>query len=234
MIKKSIALPNSEINIVMNTQYGSKGDILFIHGLGCSKESFNDAFTATGLSDYNLIAPDLPGFGVSSKEDNILYEMSNQAEYLKSLLDILKINNPIIIAHSMGGAIALLLIEQLKSIRHFFCLEGNLVAEDCSISRKVAALSQDYFVNKEYIDHPLKYRCQRLSSDPEASPVSYYKSSVSLLKLTESGKLLEKYLKLECPKTYIYGEENKNTRAVSLLEGEDLVEVDGCGHFMMT
>ena len=36
--------------------------ILFIHGLGCSKESFDAAFDSPDFADFQLLAVDLVGF----------------------------------------------------------------------------------------------------------------------------------------------------------------------------
>jgi len=238
MITKPIIISELKLSLITNIQEQNsnnkyQGDILFIHGLGCSKESFNEAFSDDRFSEYRLIAPDLPGFGASSKDDNLSYNMQEQAKYLKELIKILDIQKPIILGHSMGGAIALLLIKQLKLVKYFFSLEGNLVDDDCGISRETAILSEKEFLTEEYRKNPMKYRCRRRGIDPAPDPLAFYKSSVSLVSLSDSGELFEQYQNLPFPKTYIYGEENRNTKIVSLLKGEDIVEISGCGHFMM-
>ena len=39
--------------------------ILFIHGLGDSSRVFREAFFEAGLQDFNIIVPDLLGYGKS-------------------------------------------------------------------------------------------------------------------------------------------------------------------------
>ncbi len=39
--------------------------VLFLHGLGCVKESFEGAWGKDALAGFSLLAPDLPGSGAS-------------------------------------------------------------------------------------------------------------------------------------------------------------------------
>lgn len=229
--KQLIHIDSEKISV--NIKDGDVGDILFIHGLGCSKESFNDVFTGNWFAGWRLIAPDLLGFGESSKPSDFSYSMYDYAKILKSLLFNLNSEPRVIITHSMGGAIGLLLFEMLSSIEYFFCLEGNLIAEDCFVSKKIISEPEEYFVNCKYKNNPISYRCRQLESDPAPDPVAYYRSSVSLVEMSESGMLLNKYIGLNIAKTYIYGEENRNIKAVKILSGTDVVEIKGCGHFML-
>jgi hypothetical protein len=55
---------------------------------------------------------------------------------------------------------------------------------------------------------------------------------VSLVELSESGILLNKFMTLPFPKTYLYGEKNRGIEAISAVKGADIVEIKGVGHFM--
>jgi pimeloyl-ACP methyl ester carboxylesterase len=234
MITRTVELSDYGLSLSVNMREGEKGDILFIHGLGCSKESFNDAFENKELDGYRLIVPDLPGFGETLVSKQIEFDMASHANYLNSLLNLLNIDNPIIVAHSMGGAIGLILINHIYAVKHYFSLEGNLMDDDCTISRKVSNLSKNEFIIDKFNNSPLKYRCRGLESEPAPDPLAFYNGATSLVKLSDSGELLEAYKQLKCPKTYFYGSENSSLKAVSALAEEDTVEVPGCGHFMMT
>lgn len=214
-------------------QKQSKGDILMIHGIGCSKESFNEAFSCGLFDDYRIIAVDLPGFGASSKPADASYTMQFQADCLMHLCHLINIQSPIIVGHSMGGAVALLLIQLLPAVKYFISFEGNLVDDDCSISRETANLSEQQFLTVQYLKDPMIYRCRRREIDPAPDPVAFYKSAVSLVAHSDSGDLLNQYLNLPFPKAYFYGAENRELKTVSCLAGEDMIEVPGCGHFMM-
>jgi pimeloyl-ACP methyl ester carboxylesterase len=57
-------------------------------------------------NDFDLILPDLPGFGKSSvPKANIL--LPGMAEVIAALLDTLKINKAVVVGHSMGGYVTL-------------------------------------------------------------------------------------------------------------------------------
>src|SRR5215471_11218599 len=115
---------------------GSERGILLLHGLGCSKESFEPAFERGALpEELTLIAPDLLGHGESSQPADAPYSLEAHGELVVRLVQTLGLRQLYVVGHSMGGAIGLLCSDRLPSIAGFFCLEGNLIAEDCTIAR---------------------------------------------------------------------------------------------------
>jgi pimeloyl-ACP methyl ester carboxylesterase len=85
---------------------GSGPPVLLLHGLGGTRASFFD--TAATLSKrYTVHAPDLPGFGSSSKPANGGYNARWFAEIVLGLLDQLDIDRTHIVGNSMGGRVAL-------------------------------------------------------------------------------------------------------------------------------
>lgn len=220
--------------LAYNLKSGGDKSILFIHGLGCSKDSFRHAFEGDYFpGEYTLLAPDMLGHGDSSKPNDFSYALEEQSSLIAELCQRLELRNPNIVAHSMGGAVALLLIGMLKQVNSFFCLEGNLVPEDCKISKRVSLLREKDFVNKFFPMAPLKFRCKGLASEAVTSPEAYYRSSKALVHLCEMGHLLEEFNNLPSKKTYIYGEENRKIKVLSKLGKQDVVQIRRCGHFMM-
>jgi pimeloyl-ACP methyl ester carboxylesterase len=58
--------------------------LVLLHGIGCSKESFDAAFTTPELDKYSICALDLPGHGASSKGlSRELYTLSSYAAITK-------------------------------------------------------------------------------------------------------------------------------------------------------
>lgn len=88
-------------------RYGKgKDTIVLLHGWGQNIEMMKmvaDPFE----SDYDIIIIDLPGHG-KSEEPKRVYTLYDFVDCVKSLLDSLKIKNPILIGHSFGGKISLL------------------------------------------------------------------------------------------------------------------------------
>ena len=75
--------------------------------------------------------------------------MEDQAAICNELIRLFPDFNWHVVAHSMGGAIGLLLSDDiLARIKSFSNLEGNLMPEDCFTSRKVTDHSVQSFQNE--------------------------------------------------------------------------------------
>ncbi len=79
--------------------------ILFIHGLGESGMSFNEAFESPDLEGFGIVVPDLLGYGRSTQAFDGDYRIAAQTRRLWRLADNLGIDSFSIIGHSMGGDI---------------------------------------------------------------------------------------------------------------------------------
>lgn len=101
-----------KINIKgMNISYEVSGQgkpVIILHGWGASlkvMKSVADAFEGK-MMVYNI---DLPGFGESDEPKEDGYDVYSYAEVIKEFTQKLEIKNPVIVAHSFGGRIALVL-----------------------------------------------------------------------------------------------------------------------------
>lgn len=94
-------------------QYGSgKNTILILPGWGDTRNTFH--FLIENLKiDYSIYIFDYPGFGHSSfpSQDITIYDYG---QYFKDFITNKKIQNPILIGHSFGGRIAILLSSIFK------------------------------------------------------------------------------------------------------------------------
>jgi pimeloyl-ACP methyl ester carboxylesterase len=85
---------------------GRGPDVLLLHGLGGTRASLFE--TAAALSrSYRVHAPDLPGFGSSSKPALGGYNAAWFAEIMFGLMDRLEIPGAHVVGNSMGGRIAI-------------------------------------------------------------------------------------------------------------------------------
>jgi pimeloyl-ACP methyl ester carboxylesterase len=141
-----------KINFVCKFIPYSSEVILFIHGLACSMDSFQNVFDEDYFPDKSLLLVDLIGFGKSSKHEDFSYSMEGQAKIIENLLSILPKWNLQIAAHSMGGAIALLFSNEIFSrVKSFANIEGNLISEDCGLlSRGIISVSLEEYKNVFY------------------------------------------------------------------------------------
>jgi len=225
------------LEVAVEARSASKDRVCFIHGLGCSRDSFQEAWQQEELHDLSLLSLDLPGFGDSPGPEAYSYAMEDQAAVCAAVLENFAGCRTHLVAHSMGGAVALLLAERLgKALASFVNIEGNLVAEDCGlVSRKVARLEADDFRKNYY--PVLKKQAARdyagLLHLEKASARAFHQSSVSLVHWSRSGRLLEIFRSLTCPRIYCYGEKSANPATLEALADMERQAFPGCGHFLM-
>jgi pimeloyl-ACP methyl ester carboxylesterase len=132
---------------------GGPTGIVFLHGLGASKRSFDPLFQEKALKGYTLASIDLPGCGDSSHPDRFSYTMKDQAGLVLKWIGDLKLAQVVLVGHSMGGVICLHLAESLKTdVGAFLNLEGNLGYEDCTFSKLAASMGQQDFERRGYIE----------------------------------------------------------------------------------
>jgi pimeloyl-ACP methyl ester carboxylesterase len=85
---------------------GEGPDVLLLHGLGGTRASLFE--TAASLSKrYRVHAPDLPGFGSSSKPARGSYNATWYAQVMLGFLDALGISQAHIVGNSMGGRVGI-------------------------------------------------------------------------------------------------------------------------------
>jgi pimeloyl-ACP methyl ester carboxylesterase len=128
-------------------QRGNRAAVIFIHGFGASKEAFREAFDFRGFQAFTMLAPDLIGFGDSEKPSDFSYLMRDQAEIRRRAIDALRLDQLNLVAHSMGGIVGIELAEMIPHrVGSFVNVEGNIAAEDCTMSRRVADVNADYIL----------------------------------------------------------------------------------------
>ena len=81
--------------------------IIMFHGYGVDKHTFYS--TAFHLfRDYQIIIPDLPGFGESFSQTNLTYDFHNYGEWLEEWMLHLDTPKMHLMGNSLGGAMALI------------------------------------------------------------------------------------------------------------------------------
>jgi len=107
--------------------------ILFVHGLGGSKENFYAAFQSPALADCTLVTFDEPGTGLAAFDQDAGLNVSALADITQSVADELLPGPYFLAGASMGGLITLLQFRRHGAgrIKGYINLEGNLLPEDC-------------------------------------------------------------------------------------------------------
>ena len=84
---------------------GGKGEpVILLHGFGSSRDSWN-RMAGRLTKQYRVIAPDLPGWGESSRIESASYGYPKQVERLHEFITKLGLGRVHLVGHSMGGFI---------------------------------------------------------------------------------------------------------------------------------
>ena len=112
--------------------------VLLVHGLGCSLDYWHFVFQDSSLTErFLLAAPDLPGFGRSSKPRAFSYFMKDQAMVLEAFLQALSIRPDVLVGFSMGGPIAIHLAKRLCP-QTLVLVEPTITENDLVITPRLA------------------------------------------------------------------------------------------------
>ncbi len=239
--RTTLILDSIPLEISYSHKQGSGDLIFFIHGLGCSREAFLDAWEAPSLRGYSLLAPDLPGFGDSGRPAEFSYTLEDHARLCAALLTGFPRNRLHLACHSMGGAVAVLLAEMLpRPPESLISIEGNLIGADCGVSRRTVSVSYEHFRTRL-----LEEILRTAGRSPErgsqlwarwirkADPLAFNQSARSLVDWSDSGMLLSKFLALKCRRVYFYGELQRFLPVLDRLGDIPSVAISGSGHFPM-
>ncbi|QPM89873.1 alpha/beta fold hydrolase [Pseudooceanicola algae] len=80
--------------------------VLLIHGLGGQLGNFDCGLIDDLARDHRVIAPDRPGMGYSDRRSSAGSTPADHARYMLELIEDLGLKRPLVIGHSLGGAIA--------------------------------------------------------------------------------------------------------------------------------
>ncbi|MGI9343742.1 MAG: alpha/beta fold hydrolase [Gammaproteobacteria bacterium] len=210
--------------------------ILFVHGLGCSKVSWRAAWSASEIYGYALLAIDLPGFGASPLPDGFSYDLAEQAELLAGVIDAHASRRTCLVAHSMGGSVAMLLPQTTaRRLDSVVLVEGRLLRSSCGIAAEAAGATIEGFEAEVYP----RFR-RRVASDRRAAfdldradEQAFYLSSRSLIAHTGGAGLVANFAALTCRKTFVFGADNAHLDELKSLDAGAVRAVANAGHFVM-
>ena len=237
----------------VRVRYDGEILVVLLHGIGCSRESFDDAFASVSMHGYSMCAFDFPGHGAAA---GLLSPrlLSKPRDFLQAYADVTcqvvrqvkdsgpKISQVFIVGHSMGGAVGVIAASDSDDINGLVNIDGNLVAEDCGIvSRKMAEQSIREFLRTGF---PELLADLRKSSGAEfkawarwcavANPRAVHQAAQSLVAWSDSGSLLEKFNEIPS-RAYIYGSMDDRQYIIKQINwaGIPIKAVPRSGHFAM-
>ena len=196
---------------------GSEPAHVYLAGSGgASTATFPRVVRNTSLAKYRAIMPDWLGCGFSDRPETFGYTMSDHADTIAQLLDDLHITACNLIAHSMGGAVAITLATQRPDlVKRLILAEGNLDAGGGNFSRSVAEATEDEFVNHRYPKLIQDWRSESRSGNlslavlvgylQATDPHALYRGCVNLVQGVRPSWRDQLY-QLTIPRAYVFGE----------------------------
>ncbi|MER9328943.1 alpha/beta fold hydrolase [Mesorhizobium sp. M0488] len=105
-VGKFIEIDGNRIHYV---DTGEGHPIVFLHGLGAQLHHFRHTLFGRLGPGYRLIALDRPGSGYSVRAHGATGRLPEQAELVRRFIERLGLERPLVVGHSLGGAITLTL-----------------------------------------------------------------------------------------------------------------------------
>lgn len=111
LLLKNLLIDGIKLHFV-DINSSSTNTLLFIHGNSHSYKTFSNQLNSPLFKDYRLVAIDLPGHGASSISEQ--YSLKNFALILHKFILLLKLDNVLVIGHSLGGHVGINLLRYSK------------------------------------------------------------------------------------------------------------------------
>jgi len=233
-------IPGLDAHLRYHDLPGRDPVLVFLHGLGSASSSyFPRAVVHPRLRDHRSLLIDLLGYGYSDRPEDFDYTMEEQAEIVVSFLRDLDVSGSVLVGHSMGGSIAILVAGAApRLVGRLIVAEGNLDPGPGAVSGQITAIAEEEFVSRGHADF---VRAMRDAGFPDyagtvraCDPAALHRSAVSLI-APRRPTYRDRLACLKLPRTFVYGEKNVPNPDVERLtaDGVDVRVIPGSGHDML-
>nr|AKJ87234.1 hypothetical protein [uncultured organism] len=162
-------------------EQGTGPCILMIHGLSGVAQNFGYQVMGELARDHRVIAVDRPGSGYSVRHPRSSAALDVQADVMAGVIDALKLDKPLIVGHSLGGAVALATALRYPDKVSGLALVAPLTHMPSETSKAFAALNIPYPWLRKLVGWtlaiPLSIRNREKVMDivfgPEAAPEDF-------------------------------------------------------------
>ncbi len=199
----------------------TKGELLYVHGLGESGRCFEELMRETALGGWNQWVPDLPGYGLSPRPSRPL-TFKQQSEGLDTWMRKAGIRSAVLMGHSMGGMLGQIFAESFPHrVRGFVNVEGNITLRDCTYSIQAVERNGKPLQQKDFIESEFPKFVERIAQKAKddrahrgylhslklCDPASFHLNSQELVQLSQQGKLAARLAMLQrrFPVLYVAG-----------------------------
>lgn len=145
---QSYAIPGSDARMRFHDLPGDAPVHVFLPGLACaSSADFPETTGHPGVAGFRSILVDPLGAGFSDRPTGFSYTLEDHADTVAALLDMLGVTGAVVVGHSMGGSIGVLLAARRPDlVAELILAEPNLGPVRGMLSPFIVDLSEDDFV----------------------------------------------------------------------------------------
>ena len=218
---------------------GAEPARVYVHGLGSASTVYHAHIAARPeLAGRRTLFVDLPGHGISDRPADFGYTLEDHADALAAALDEAAVAGAEVVAHSMGGAVAIVLAHRRPDlVSRLVLLEANLdpYPPVGAGSSGISAYTED-----EYVEHGGHAQVLEKISPTWAATMrladsrALHRTATHLVRGTNPSmrRLLEA---LTVDRVYLQGELSEAVEDRDGLEaaGVRVVTVAGAGHNIM-
>ena len=138
---------------------GEGKDLVLIHGLGGSIESWRYNIDYLSSKGFRVVAPDLIGFGLSEKP-RINYTLDLFVEQIRELIASLNLKEVNLVGHSLGGLVSLSL-----TLKHPEVIDKLVIENSAGLERKSREIIEK-FMGDWWTKDKLKKFYEYIGHDP--------------------------------------------------------------------
>ncbi|MFG2343295.1 alpha/beta fold hydrolase [Streptomyces phaeochromogenes] len=211
---------------------------VYVHGLGAASTVYHAHIAARPeLAGRRSLFVDLPGHGISDRPEHFGYALEDHADALAAALDEAGATGAELIAHSMGGSVAIVLAHRRPDlVSRLVLTEANLDPRPpvTAGSSGIASYEEDDYVNGGHARVLEKVGPQWAATMRLADPRALHRTAIGLFR--GSNPTMRRILEgLAIDRVYLQGALSGELIGREALEdaGVRVVTVPGAGHNIM-
>ncbi|GAB7029316.1 alpha/beta hydrolase [Streptomyces sp. NPDC021749] len=213
---------------------------VYVHGLGAaSLPYFAEVAVHPRLAGHRSLLIDLLGHGISDRPTDFDYTLESHADALAAALESAGVAGAELIAHSMGGSVAIVLAARHpRLVSRLVLVDANLdplvAARGTGGSRDIASYSEEEFLASGWAEFGERAGAHWWSTMRLAGREALHRSATHLVRGT-SPTMRELLLTLAIPRSYLLPEADGPLPGADALTraGVRVVAVPDCGHNIM-